>query len=196
MRKLGALGIRCFRLSKCKFCHTNLCSAVTPFQHSVQLNVPNLWSPLTRLKLPQGLGKFESAFQPQSEHPCGLHSPLSFSQGNFFGQVDQWWKFNPFIYRITASFVKTIYAVTGTIGCSGCAGRPKKCQCKRVSLYPMIFSIRWSSLGPKNCHCSRILTLTGVTVTDRACFNRGDVIADVCSLSKRMWKCDFITETV
>ena len=32
----------------------------------------------------------------------------------------------------------------------------------------MIFSIRRSILGPKNCHCSRIVTLTSVTVIDRA----------------------------
>ena len=32
-------------------------------------------------------------------------------------------------------------------------------------------SIRWLSVlfGTKNCHCSRIVTLTGVTVTNRAC---------------------------
>ena len=33
----------------------------------------------------------------------------------------------------------------------------------------MIFSIIWPFLGPINCHCSRTDTLTGVTVTDRAC---------------------------
>ena len=40
---------------------------------------------------------------------------------------------------------------------------------KRLSLYAMIFSVRRSFLGQKNCHCSRIVTLTSVTVTDRAC---------------------------
>ena len=32
------------------------------------------------------------------------------------------------------------------------------------------FSIIRSFLGPKNCHCSRIATLTGVTITDKAYF--------------------------
>ena len=49
------------------------------------------------------------------------------------------------------------------------AGKPKMCYCKRLSLYPMVFILRRSFLGPNNCHCSRIVTLTGVTVTDRAC---------------------------
>ena len=31
-------------------------------------------------------------------------------------------------------------------------------------------NIRRSSLGPKNCHCSRNVTLTGVTVSGEACF--------------------------
>ena len=38
-----------------------------------------------------------------------------------------------------------------------------------MPLYLIIFSIRRSFLGIKNCHCSLIVTLTGVTVTDRAC---------------------------
>ena len=33
----------------------------------------------------------------------------------------------------------------------------------------MIFNIRRPLLGQNNCNCSRIVTLTGVTVTDRAC---------------------------
>ena len=48
-------------------------------------------------------------------------------------------------------------------------GNQKRCQCKQLSLYPMIFSIRRRSFfGPEMCHDSRIVTLTGVTVTDRA----------------------------
>ena len=38
----------------------------------------------------------------------------------------------------------------------------------------MISITRRSFLGPENCHCSRIIILTGVTVTDRAC-NRQSV---------------------
>ena len=34
---------------------------------------------------------------------------------------------------------------------------------------PMMFSVRRSFLGPKNCHGSRIITLTGVTVTVWTC---------------------------
>ena len=45
----------------------------------------------------------------------------------------------------------------------------RKSVTKRLSLYAMIFSVRRSFLGQKNCHCSRIVTLTSVTVTDRAC---------------------------
>ena len=48
-------------------------------------------------------------------------------------------------------------------------GNRKKCRCKQLSLCRMIFSLSRSFLGPKNCHCSRIVTLTSVTVTDRAC---------------------------
>ena len=52
---------------------------------------------------------------------------------------------------------------------SDSAGTAKKCHCKRVSLNPMIFSVRIFFLGTKNCHCSRSVTLTGVTVSGRAC---------------------------
>ena len=38
-----------------------------------------------------------------------------------------------------------------------------KLRLQRLSLYPMILC------GPKNCHCSRSVTLTGVTLNDRAC---------------------------
>ena len=58
---------------------------------------------------------------------------------------------------------------TGPIGYSDSAGRPKKCHFKQLALYPMIFIVRRSFLGPKNCHRSRIVTPTGVTVTNRAC---------------------------
>ena len=54
---------------------------------------------------------------------------------------------------------------TGPIGYSDSAGKPKF-----FSLYPMIFSIR-SFLGTKNGHRSRIINLTGVTVTNRACID-------------------------
>ena len=33
----------------------------------------------------------------------------------------------------------------------------------------MIFSIRISFFGPTKCHCSQIVTLTGVTVNGEAC---------------------------
>ena len=33
----------------------------------------------------------------------------------------------------------------------------------------MIFSIRRSFFRPKNCHCSQIVTLTGVTISRQAC---------------------------
>ena len=33
----------------------------------------------------------------------------------------------------------------------------------------MIFSIQRSVFGPKNCHCSRSVNLTGVTVSGEAC---------------------------
>ena len=33
----------------------------------------------------------------------------------------------------------------------------------------MIFGIRRFFIRPKNCHCNRIVTLTSVTVSDRAC---------------------------
>ena len=49
-----------------------------------------------------------------------------------------------------------------------CCPKPKKCQCERLSLYLMTFSVRRSFLELQSCHCSRIVTLTGVTVTDRA----------------------------
>ena len=52
---------------------------------------------------------------------------------------------------------------------AGSAGTAKKCHCKRVSLYPMIFSIRRPFFGPKNGHCSWGVTLTGVTVCGEAC---------------------------
>merc|ERR1712037_81020 len=58
---------------------------------------------------------------------------------------------------------------TGPIGYSDSAGRSKKCHFKQLALYPMIFIVRRSFLGPKNCHRSRIVTPTGVTVTNRAC---------------------------
>ena len=48
-------------------------------------------------------------------------------------------------------------------------GNTKSITVKRSSLYPMTFSVRRSVLGPQSCHCSRSDTLTGVTVTDRAC---------------------------
>ena len=58
---------------------------------------------------------------------------------------------------------------SGIIGYSDSAGKPKKCLCNQSSLYPMIFSKRRSFLGQKDCYYSRIVTLTCVTVTDRAC---------------------------
>ena len=47
-------------------------------------------------------------------------------------------------------------------------GMAKKCHCKVVSLYSMIFSIMRSFFGPKNCHSSRSVTLTGVTESGEA----------------------------
>ena len=51
-------------------------------------------------------------------------------------------------------------------------GRQKKCHCKRVSLYPTIFSRRRFVYAPKNCHCSQSVTLTGVTVSGVACIHK------------------------
>ena len=48
-------------------------------------------------------------------------------------------------------------------------GNRKKCHCKGLSLYQMIFSKRRFFFGPKKCCCGRIVTLTGLNVTDRAC---------------------------
>ena len=48
---------------------------------------------------------------------------------------------------------------------SDSAGKPKKCHCKRLSLYLITFSKRSSFLG------SRFVTLTCVTVTDRSCIS-------------------------
>ena len=61
---------------------------------------------------------------------------------------------------------------TGLPAYSDSAGTAKKCHCKRMSLYPMIFSIRRSFLD-------RGVTLTGVTVSGDACTSR-DCIPGVC----------------
>ena len=65
----------------------------------------------------------------------------------------------------------TQIAVTGLPAYSDSdgSGTAEKCHCKRVSLYLMIFSIRISFFGPTKCHCSQIVTLTGVTVNGEAC---------------------------
>ena len=60
------------------------------------------------------------------------------------------------------------YSNTGLPAYSDSAGTTEKCYCKGVSLYPMIFSIRRSFFGLKNCHCSQSVTLTGVTVSGEA----------------------------
>ena len=52
---------------------------------------------------------------------------------------------------------------------SDSAAKPKKCHGKRLSLYPMIFCGTRSFSGQNTCHCSRIVTLNGVTVADRTC---------------------------
>ena len=61
------------------------------------------------------------------------------------------------------------FVVSGLPAYSDNAGTAEKCHCKRASLYPTIFSIRRSFFGPKNCHCSRSVTLTGVAVSGEAC---------------------------
>ena len=55
---------------------------------------------------------------------------------------------------VSRSSSLTVRSNTGPIGCSDSAGELKKCHCNRLSLYPMIFSIRRSFWGLKNCHCS------------------------------------------
>ena len=64
---------------------------------------------------------------------------------------------------------------TGLHSYSDSAGTAIKSYCKRVSLYLMIFSKRRSFFGPKNCHFSRSVTLTGVTVSGEACSTAGDI---------------------
>ena len=72
------------------------------------------------------------------------------------------------IHLANRCYISTIaMPFTGPIGYSDSAGKPKKFRCKQLSLCRMIFSLSRSFLGPKNCHCSRIVTLT--SVTDRAC---------------------------
>ena len=39
-------------------------------------------------------------------------------------------------------------------------GKLKKCHCKEMSLYPMIFSLRGSFWDTNNCHCNQIVTIT------------------------------------
>ena len=56
------------------------------------------------------------------------------------------------------------YFTTGLLAYSDNAGTAKKCLCNEVLLYPMI--------GPKNCHSSRSVTLTSVTVSKEACSNK------------------------
>ena len=42
---------------------------------------------------------------------------------------------------------------TGLAANSGNVWTTEKCHCKRVSLYPMIFSLKRFFSGPKTCHC-------------------------------------------
>ena len=49
------------------------------------------------------------------------------------------------------------------MGYSDIARKQKKCHCKRLSLCPMVFSIRSPFLGQKNCRCIHIVTLRGHT---------------------------------
>ena len=49
---------------------------------------------------------------------------------------------------------------------SDSAGTMKKCHFKQVSLYPRIYSMSFSD--QKTCHCSRSVTLSGVTVSGEA----------------------------
>ena len=59
------------------------------------------------------------------------------------------------------------------IGYSNGVGKPRKCHCKQFSLFLMIlFSMRKSILGlAKNCHCNRIVNISGVIVSERACIS-------------------------
>ena len=65
-------------------------------------------------------------------------------------------------------YISGSYLSTGPIGYSGNAGRQKKCHCKRLSLYLMISSIRISFWEQKTVPVAGVVTLTVVTVTDRA----------------------------
>ena len=58
---------------------------------------------------------------------------------------------------------------TGLPAYSDSAGTAEKCHCKRVSLYPMNLRTRRFFSGPKNCHLSQSVALTGVTVSGRTC---------------------------
>ena len=74
-----------------------------------------------------------------------------------------------FIERISGRHCTGLPAYTDSAGTP-----PKKVSlyCKQVSLYPMIFSTWRFFFGPKNCHCNRSVTLTGVTVSGQACSSR------------------------
>ena len=70
------------------------------------------------------------------------------------------------IYHTSFAVLKVgSYFYTGN---SDSAGKQKKCHCKPLSLSDDFHhkKILW---GTKNCHCSQIVTLTGITVTYRAC---------------------------
>ena len=66
--------------------------------------------------------------------------------------------------RLVSKPKDVAFPITGLPAYSDSAGTMKKCQCKRVSLYPI--SIRRSFLG--QCHCSQTVTLTDVTVSGQA----------------------------
>ena len=98
---------------------------------------------------------------PQFLRPCLSCQPWQIATG---------WSVMTFLAVVLQKYLCYVrWHDTGCPAYSDSAGTAKKCHCKRVSLYPMMFSIRRSFFGPKNCHCIRSVTLTGVTVSGQAC---------------------------
>ena len=83
--------------------------------------------------------------------------------------------------------LQAVKYATGLPAFSDSAWPAKKCHCKRVSLYPMIFSIMRSFFGPENCHCSQSVTQTGVTVNGEAC-----TILDRCAVEQKQKQAIYI----
>ena len=75
--------------------------------------------------------------------------------------------FDTYNKEVTVDDKKVVHALSVTVTVLG--RRKRVTVSDRLSLYPMIFSIRRSFLGQKNCKSSRIVTLTVVTATDRDC---------------------------